>query len=265
MNIKKLKVPKKMRVTSMSSNKFRGMKVSRSIKSIKKLDIKKRFPSLRKRKSVGGTGGAGAVGGASGGANRVGIRRSSSKWISSVRKKILRPKFPGHKGRNKNIIIIHNNTSITGNEDDNRTSCATVIKEISSVKEEDVTSIDSAAPPPHDQASKEEETTTTEEQEEEETTTTEEQEEEESRDGSEIMKLREEMAAVHIQSLFRGHLARRAIRALKSLVKLQAVVRGVCVRRQARIALHCMNTMVRLQDRIRARQLLSRPSDAVEA
>uniref|UniRef100_A0A803MAU6 Uncharacterized protein n=1 Tax=Chenopodium quinoa TaxID=63459 RepID=A0A803MAU6_CHEQI len=185
-----------MRVTSMSSNKFRGMKVSRSIKSIKKLDIKKRFPSLRKRKSVGGTGGAGAVGGASGGANRVGIRRSSSKWISSVRKKILRPKFPGHKGRNKNIIIIHNNTSITGNEDDNRTSCATVIKEISSVKEED---------------------------------------------------------------------ARRAIRALKSLVKLQAVVRGVCVRRQARIALHCMNTMVRLQDRIRARQLLSRPSDAVEA
>ncbi|XP_021747740.1 protein IQ-DOMAIN 31-like [Chenopodium quinoa] len=253
MNIKKLKVPKKMRVTSMSSNKFRGMKVSRSIKSIKKLDIKKRFPSLRKRKSVGGTGGAGAVGGASGGAGRVGIRRSSSKWISSVRKKILRPKFPGHKGRNKNIIIIHNNTSISGNEDDNRTSCATVIKEISSVKEEDVTSIDSAAPPPHDQASKEEETTT------------EEQEEEESRDASEIMKLREEMAAVHIQSLFRGHLARRAIKALKSLVKLQAVVRGVCVRRQARIALHCMNTMVRLQDRIRARQLLCRASDAIEA
>lgn len=59
--------------------------------------------------------------------------------------------------------------------------------------------------------------------------------------------------------------ARRAFRALKSLVKLQAVVRGVCVRRQARIALHCMNTMVRLQVRIRARQLFYRPSDAVQA
>ncbi|KAG1355396.1 protein IQ-DOMAIN 31 [Cocos nucifera] len=74
---------------------------------------------------------------------------------------------------------------------------------------------------------------------------------------------REELAAIRIQAYFRGHLfgiilvkARRAFRALRSLVRLQAVVRGVCVRRQARVAIHCMQAMVRLQVRVRARQLL---------
>lgn len=51
--------------------------------------------------------------------------------------------------------------------------------------------------------------------------------------------------------------ARRAFRALRSLVKLQALVRGVYVRRQVMIAIDCMQTMVRLKIRIRARQLLS--------
>jgi hypothetical protein len=50
--------------------------------------------------------------------------------------------------------------------------------------------------------------------------------------------------------------ARRAHRALKSLVKLQALVRGVCVRRQSRIAMQCMHALVRLQVKVRARQLL---------
>ncbi|CAH2064395.1 unnamed protein product [Thlaspi arvense] len=68
---------------------------------------------------------------------------------------------------------------------------------------------------------------------------------------------KEEIAAIKIQAFFRGHLARRAFRALKSLVKLQAVARGVLVRRQARIALHCMHALARLQVRVRARQLLS--------
>ncbi|XP_039139146.1 protein IQ-DOMAIN 1-like [Dioscorea cayenensis subsp. rotundata] len=67
----------------------------------------------------------------------------------------------------------------------------------------------------------------------------------------------EDAAAIKIQAHFRGHLARRAFRALRSLVKLQALVRGVCVRRQARIAVHCMQVLVRLQVRVRARQLLS--------
>ncbi|OIS98266.1 PREDICTED: protein IQ-DOMAIN 1-like [Nicotiana attenuata] len=69
---------------------------------------------------------------------------------------------------------------------------------------------------------------------------------------------KEDMAAITIQSHFRGHLARRAFKALKSLVRLQAVVRGACVRRQARIALHCMHALARLQVTVRARQLLSK-------
>ncbi|KAL9662011.1 hypothetical protein QQ045_026839 [Rhodiola kirilowii] len=66
----------------------------------------------------------------------------------------------------------------------------------------------------------------------------------------------EEAAAVKIQAAFRGHLARRAFGALRSLVKLQALVRGASVRRQSRMAFHCMHAMVRLQVRVRARQLL---------
>ncbi|KAF8099815.1 hypothetical protein N665_0237s0066 [Sinapis alba] len=67
----------------------------------------------------------------------------------------------------------------------------------------------------------------------------------------------EHIAAIKIQAYFRGHLGRRAFRALRSLVKLQAVARGVLVRRQARIALHCMHALARLQVRVRARQILS--------
>ncbi|XP_027347977.1 protein IQ-DOMAIN 1 [Abrus precatorius] len=66
----------------------------------------------------------------------------------------------------------------------------------------------------------------------------------------------EDVAAIKIQAYFRGHLARRAYRALKSLVKLQALVRGVWVRRQSRIAMQCMHALVRLQVRVRSRQLL---------
>ncbi|OMO83445.1 hypothetical protein COLO4_22507 [Corchorus olitorius] len=51
--------------------------------------------------------------------------------------------------------------------------------------------------------------------------------------------------------------ARRASRALRSLVKLQAVGRGVYIRKQAQIALQCMHALVRLQVRVRARQLLT--------
>ncbi|KAI4381811.1 hypothetical protein MLD38_007849 [Melastoma candidum] len=67
----------------------------------------------------------------------------------------------------------------------------------------------------------------------------------------------EDWAAIKIQAYFRGHLARRAFRALRSLVKLQALARGMYVRKQARIALRCMEAIVRLQVRTRARQLLS--------
>ncbi|XP_059644193.1 protein IQ-DOMAIN 20-like [Cornus florida] len=71
----------------------------------------------------------------------------------------------------------------------------------------------------------------------------------------------EDIAAMKIQASFRAHLARKAFRALKSLVKVQAVVRGAYARKQARMALHCMHALAQLQVTVRARQLLSRCSD----
>jgi hypothetical protein len=66
---------------------------------------------------------------------------------------------------------------------------------------------------------------------------------------------RENRAATRIQTAYRGFLARRALRALKGLVRLQALVRGHAVRKQAAVTLRCMQALVRVQARVRARRV----------
>ncbi|CAN0903526.1 Protein IQ-DOMAIN 31 [Linum grandiflorum] len=60
-------------------------------------------------------------------------------------------------------------------------------------------------------------------------------------------KIREENAATVAQAAFRGYLARRAFRALKGIIRLQALIRGHLVRRQAVATLCCMLGVVKFQ------------------
>lgn len=68
-------------------------------------------------------------------------------------------------------------------------------------------------------------------------------------------KSKEEIAAIKIQTAFRGYLARRALRALRGLVRLKSLIQGHTVKRQANNTLRCMQTLARVQSQIRARRL----------
>ncbi|GJM94450.1 hypothetical protein PR202_ga11093 [Eleusine coracana subsp. coracana] len=65
---------------------------------------------------------------------------------------------------------------------------------------------------------------------------------------------REELAAIKIQTAFRGYLARRALRALRGLVRLKSLVEGNSVKRQSASTLRCMQTLSRVQSQIRSRR-----------
>ncbi|XP_059452844.1 protein IQ-DOMAIN 31-like isoform X2 [Corylus avellana] len=64
-----------------------------------------------------------------------------------------------------------------------------------------------------------------------------------------------EQAATKAQAAFRGYLARRAFRALKGIIRLQALIRGHLVRRQAVTTLRCMQGIVKLQARVRGQRV----------
>ncbi|KAK7271426.1 hypothetical protein RJT34_27313 [Clitoria ternatea] len=65
----------------------------------------------------------------------------------------------------------------------------------------------------------------------------------------------EESSAIKIQTAFRGYLARKALRALKGIVKLQAIIRGRAVRRQAMSTLKCLQSIVSIQSQVFAKRL----------
>ncbi|KAL6981039.1 Protein of unknown function (DUF4005) [Sarracenia purpurea var. burkii] len=58
------------------------------------------------------------------------------------------------------------------------------------------------------------------------------------------------LAATKIQTAFRGYLARKALRALKGLVRLQAIIRGRAVRRKAITTFKCLQSIVNIQSQV---------------
>ncbi|KAE8661057.1 hypothetical protein F3Y22_tig00116939pilonHSYRG00105 [Hibiscus syriacus] len=68
-------------------------------------------------------------------------------------------------------------------------------------------------------------------------------------------KSKEEVAAIKIQTAFRGYLAKRALYALRGLVRLKSLIEVPAVKRQAASGLRCMQTLSRLQCQIHARRI----------
>ncbi|XP_058187355.1 protein IQ-DOMAIN 31-like isoform X3 [Rhododendron vialii] len=67
--------------------------------------------------------------------------------------------------------------------------------------------------------------------------------------------IRQEQAATKAQAAVRGYLARRAFQALKGIIRLQALIRGHLVRRQAVATWRCMQAVIKLQALARGRKV----------
>ncbi|KAL4576419.1 hypothetical protein LXL04_012512 [Taraxacum kok-saghyz] len=65
----------------------------------------------------------------------------------------------------------------------------------------------------------------------------------------------EDIAAIRIQTAYRGHLARRALRAVRGLGRLKSLIEGQSVKRQATSTLKCMQTLAHVQSQVRSRRL----------
>ncbi|KAF9593816.1 hypothetical protein IFM89_025525 [Coptis chinensis] len=64
--------------------------------------------------------------------------------------------------------------------------------------------------------------------------------------------LKEELAAIRIQTAFRGYLARMALRALRGIVRLKTLLDGDSVKRQTKTTLRCMQTLAHMQSQVQA-------------
>ncbi|XWS58325.1 hypothetical protein CRYUN_Cryun08bG0024200 [Craigia yunnanensis] len=82
-----------------------------------------------------------------------------------------------------------------------------------------------------------------------------------------ISKAVEDAAATRIQAAFRSYLAKKALRALRGLVKLQALVRGHQVRKQTAATLRRMHAVIAIQVRARFQriQMAEEPQFAVKS
>ncbi|XP_027169029.1 protein IQ-DOMAIN 1-like [Coffea eugenioides] len=78
-------------------------------------------------------------------------------------------------------------------------------------------------------------------------------------------KSKDEIAAIKIQTAFRGYMARRALRALRGLVRLKTMVQGQSVKRQATTTLRCMQALAHVQSQIHARRIrMSEENEALQ-
>ncbi|KAI5076182.1 hypothetical protein GOP47_0008247 [Adiantum capillus-veneris] len=74
--------------------------------------------------------------------------------------------------------------------------------------------------------------------------------------------VQQERAAIRIQTAFRVFLAKKALRALKGLLRLQAAITGHDTPKQSSVSLHCIHVFVRVQARIH-RQRAGKSGDAL--